>query len=236
MLLAGLAVAAVAAVAAVFLFASRGDDTPGISDALTPLPEGGAPSLAGVDQSGSAVTLDAADEQLLVELAAAPPAFNAEATASITNALVALNVPSAANDREEMRGLIGPPDAFDLTFEADPREPAAPLLRVETWHYFDFGSAFVFVDGRLANSFPVEDLGEIALLPLQYDPAAFTRTMTPEQAAALIDDPTAGSIIDFDTADVGADLDVYAGPQILLMFDADGLAAVSTLPLTPSDD
>jgi hypothetical protein len=232
MLLAGLAVAAVAAIAAVFLFANRGDDTP---PALADSGEAAAESTDPT-QPGGPVTLDAADEQLLVELAADPPAIDAATTARLTAALVGLNVPAAANDREEMRGLIGPPDAFDLTFETNPQEPAAPLLRVETWHYFDFGSAYVFVDGRLANSFPVEALGDIALLPLQYDPAAFSRSMTWEQAAALIDDPAAGSISDFDTADVGADLDVYAGPQILLMFDADGLAAVSTIPLTPSDD
>ena len=60
-----------------------------------------------------------------------------------------------------------------------------------------------------------------------------TAKLTPAQAETL-----RGLLAkrDFDTADVGADLDVYAGPQILLMFDADGLAAVSTIPLTPSDD
>ena len=239
MLLAGLLVAAVAAVVAIVLFATRADDPPA-AVAETPDAEPTAGSAAAAsspaEPADTAAGLDIADEQMLVELAADIPAIDPDTTTNITAALAGLNIPGAAGDRDELRGVVGPPQAFDLTFETDPQNPAGPLLRIETWYYFNFGSAFVFVDGRLSNSFPLEGLGEIALLPLQYDPAGFTRSLTWEQAAGLIDDPGAGPVTDFDMADVGVELDVYAGAQILLMFDPDGLAAVSTFPLTPPDE
>lgn len=234
----GAFVAVLVAVVAVMFFTNRGgDDTP------NPVPDDPAgaaiaTSPPSADETGEAVGTVAAlgptDQELLANLAQPLPASNPSTTANITATLAGLNVPGAASDRAEMRSLVGPPQAFDLSFEADPQNPTGPLLRIETWYYFNLGTAFLFADGRLWNSLPLEEPGEIALLPLQYDPADFPRTLTWEQAAALIDDPDAGPVTDFETSDLGVALAVYAGPQIMLMFDPDGLAAVSTFPLTPS--
>ena len=195
-------------------------------------PETAAATATATPATATTQTADLApeDAELLRELAETQPS-DTVASVQVVEELSSIELLPATADLEQIRAVLGPPDAFNLTFEDDPAGNGAPPLRVETWTFFALDTAFVFQNGELRNSYPVEPLPDLAILPRQYDPGGFRRDMALSEAAELIGDPEAALISEFSEDEMGAELKVYASEQILLMFDAAGLIAVETFPL-----
>jgi hypothetical protein len=243
------AIAAVAVVALIVVMLGRGGDGDGAvagdgaSDTAAEDAESVAAATIPDGQRATASSDDPVAEEedraVLEQLHA--PAASTLAPAALIRieselaGLTALVEPAAA-EREQMRATVGPPQAFELTFELDPNDPAGPLLRVETWSYYDLLTAFVFVDGELWNSFPLEEPGEIAVFPVQYDPADFRRDMMLGELTAALNGATPERVSELTADEIGADIEVFAGDQIVLMFERGGLAAVMTVPLVGDPD
>ena len=135
-----------------------------------------------------------------------------------------------ANDRERVRSLLGPPDAFQVSFEPANGGRGDQLLRYETWYYFELESAFEFVDADLLSNLPVDDVNPLAILPRQYRPEMFERDMTLDDVKALVAAPA--GLVQIDAPpELGAKMTAYYGEQLMVVFDEGGLALVETRPL-----
>ena len=104
-------------------------------------------------------------------------------------------------------------------------------MRYETWFYYEILSAFEFADGKLISNLPIDEVTGPTLLPRRYDPAAFKRSMRWDDTKPLLHDPST-----FEPRPLPKEFDVplvfYAGEQLLLGFDDEGLVYVETIPLT----
>ncbi|MEE8472262.1 MAG: hypothetical protein V3S82_03730, partial [Dehalococcoidia bacterium] len=158
----------------------------------------------------------------------APPPPSPEVVASLATALSGLPPASGDSDLEQMRSLIGPPDAFALTLE--PRDGAAPVQR-EEWYYYEIGTVFEFADGKLVANLPLDENQGLLVVPLRYDPADFQLGTTWQEVARTLDHP--GELQSYELEE-GYELQVtyYVGAQLLLAFDDDGLLFyMEALPL-----
>jgi hypothetical protein len=186
-------------------------------------------AAAGVFLSG---VLDSGDEE---------PALFADAieiddgfVATLDTLVDVPSVPGAVDDRAEVRGLLGSPDAFMVTYEVvgGVDENDGEVVRYETWVYYDLQTAFEFADGALLSHLPVDDVQNLAILPLQYDPADFTRDVTWNDVSAMLAEPAAAASTTLSEEEFGAFLQVYAGEQLVVGFDDEGLLVYAeTFPL-----
>lgn len=129
--------------------------------------------------------------------------------------------------RETVLELMGPPDAFRITFQ----ELEGSVVRMEEWSYFDALTRFDFIDGELLWTVELEPVPDGTLYAHRYDPRNFTAYMSTSQVTALLEDQELERV-DLTEADIEAGL-IMAGDQILLGFDDDRLVYVQTFILIP---
>jgi len=139
-----------------------------------------------------------------------------------------------STDRDQVESLMGPPDAFSISFDQAEGGSSATIVRYETWFYFDIQTAFEFVDGDLLSNMPVDDVAPLAILPRQYSPGQFKREMTWEDIKKLVTEPDAFSRADLPDA-YGEKAWAYYGEQLMVAFDEEGLSLVETYPLESGD-
>ena len=136
-------------------------------------------------------------------------------------------------DLQQMRSLLGPPDAFTIFLE---RLDDGRSARREEWFYFDYYSVYSFLDGKLQTNLPLADPPELMILPRHWDPGAFELGATWESLAGVVKDPGAFESFEFeDEFEVPGRY--YVGNQLVLVFDEDGhLYYVEAVPLEPGVD
>ncbi|GMV86056.1 MAG: hypothetical protein AMXMBFR80_19110 [Dehalococcoidia bacterium] len=136
-------------------------------------------------------------------------------------------------DLDQMRALLGPPDAFSIFLD---QYADGSTARREEWFYYEFYSMYEFVDGRLVANLPLDDPAEWHILPRQYDPAMFQLGETWGQVAERIPDP--GSLTRFELEpQYELPASYYVGNQLVLLFDEHGgLLYVEAVPLEPGEE
>lgn len=150
---------------------------------------------------------------------------------SINRTFAGVAAPAGATDRDQVRSLMGLPDAFVLSFERSGKNGDGPTIRYETWFYYEILSALEFADGELISNLPIDEVTAPTILPRGYDPSAFKRSMRWDDAKPLVYDAAA-----FSPRSLPREFDVpitfYAGSQLLLGFDDEGLVYAETIPLS----
>lgn len=138
--------------------------------------------------------------------------------------------PAGATDRDQVRSLLGAPDAFEVAFDLADGGRSETLIRYETWYYFELESAFEFADGDLIGNMPADDVPSLAILPRQYDPSMFRADMTVADVKKLVAAPDSLMRIDA-PSELGVKATAYYGEQHMVAFDESGLVLVETYPL-----
>lgn len=159
---------------------------------------------------------------------AAAPKVDDDVVADLDKRFAALPKAEGENDRDQIRDMLGPPDAFTVSWESVGEEPEP--VRYETWFYYELLTAYEFADGALIANLPVDDEEAVLLLPLQYDPAKFERGLTWQAVSTMLADPASAARTDA-PEELGAALTGYAAEQLLVVFDDEGLVYAETIPL-----
>ena len=136
-------------------------------------------------------------------------------------------------DIEQMRSLLGPPDAFTIFLE---QAEDGSKARREEWYYFEYYSVYSFLDGNLELNLPLGDPPELMVLPRHWDPASFELGATWDSLHGAVKDPGA-----FESFEIEPEFEVpgryYVGSQLILVFDEEGhLYYVEAIPLEPGVD
>jgi hypothetical protein len=132
--------------------------------------------------------------------------------------------------RQTVLNEMGAPDVFSIRFE----ELEGQVVRWESWSYFDFDSAFDFVDGELLWTIDVEPVPDGSIYAHFYDPRDFQAYMSVAQVRSLLEGQELEQV-DLSEGDIAGGL-LLAGDQIMLGFDQDRLVFVETFLLAPSED
>jgi hypothetical protein len=159
---------------------------------------------------------------------------DAALVAQMEDAIAALPEPIGDNDRDQIRSMIGLPDAFTISFERSGEDGDGPLVRYETWYYYELLTAYEFADGALISNLPMDAVDGLVFLPKKYDPADFERATTWDEIVPMLSDPDS-----FVPRELEAEYEVplvfYAGEQLLVVFDDEGLFYVETVPLAAEE-
>lgn len=143
-------------------------------------------------------------------------------------------VGAGATDRAQVRSMLGPPDAFEVSFEQIAVGKRTRTVRVDVWFYEGLRSAFQFDDGRFVATFPADAADATVLLPQGFDPDRLVRSTTPQQVAAMAGvaagQPAPASFALSEP--FGVDLTVRVYGQLVAAFDAQGLVFARTVPVT----
>ena len=186
-----------------------------------------AAACGGGDEGGPAVTpLTLPDVEVQIDEAL---------VAQMEDAVAALPEPLGDNDRDQIRSMIGLPDAFTISFERSGEEGDGPLVRYETWYYYELLTAYEFADGALISNLPMDSVDGVVFLPKRYDPALFERTTTWDEIASMLSDPDSFVARELE-AEYEVPLVFYAGEQLLVAFDDEGLFYVETVPLAAEEE
>jgi hypothetical protein len=152
------------------------------------------------------------------------PSADPKVVSAMRELLAELPAAEGATEREQIRSMLGMPDAFVVSYER--------AIRYETWHYYAAASSFEFSNGRLVTNLPLDEVKGPSLLPRQYDPAGFQRGMPIDQVKAMLADPQAAVTSDM-PSELGVPLTTLTGEQLLAVFDSKGLVYAETVPLQP---
>lgn len=154
--------------------------------------------------------------------------------AQLEEVVDALPEPLGDNDRDQIRSMIGLPDTFTISFERSGEEGDGPLVRYETWYYYELVTAFEFADGTLVSNLPIEAVEGMIFLPRKYDPATFEQSTTWDEITSMLSDPES-----FVERELEPEYELpvvyYAGEQLLVAFDDEGLFYVETVPLAEDE-
>jgi len=186
-----------------------------------------AAACGGGDEGGAAVTpLVLPDVEVQIDAAL---------VAQMEEAIAVLPEPIGDNDRDQIRSMIGLPDAFTISFERSGEDGDGPLVRYETWYYYELLTTYDFADGALISNLPMDSVDGLVLLPKKYDPADFERTTTWDEIAPMLSDPDSFVARELE-AEYEVPLVFYAGEQLLVVFDDEGLFYVETVPLAAEEE
>jgi len=186
-----------------------------------------AAACGGGDEGGAAVTpLVLPDFEVQIDEAL---------VAQMEDAISALPEPVGDNDRDQIRSMIGLPDAFTISFERSSEDGDGPLVRYETWYYYELLTAYEFADGALISNLSMEPVDGVVFLPKKYDPADFERTTTWDEIEPMLSDPDSFVARELE-AEYEVPLVFYAGEQLLVAFDDEGLFYVETVPLAAEEE
>jgi Double zinc ribbon len=148
-------------------------------------------------------------------------------------ALADLPDPVGDTEAEMLQSLLGQPDVFVLQFEEP--EGGGPRQRFETWYYLDLGMSYDFLDGALLYAFPIQEPAPLTLIPLRFSPFDFTAETTLDDLRAMMFDPDSLKA-EQPPEEYGTTIPVWAGEQLMAMFDEQGaLFYVETIPLVPDE-
>ena len=154
--------------------------------------------------------------------------------AQLEEVVDALPEPLGDNDRDQIRSMIGLPDTFTISYERGGEEGDGALVRYETWYYYELVTAFEFADGALVSDLPIETVEGMIFLPRKYDPAAFERSTTWDEITPMLSDPES-----FVERELEPEYELpvvyYAGEQLLVAFDDEGLFYVETVLLAADE-
>ena len=139
-----------------------------------------------------------------------------------------MEVPSV-DERTETLEYLGAPDAFTLEWQ----ELQGQIVRWEEWSYFDFESRFDFVDGVLLWTLDIEPAPSGSIFAHVFNPLEFEVGMTMAEIQRMLPDIVMTEI-PLDEVDIPGGV-LFAGDQILLGFDEDGLVYVQTFILNPEE-
>ena len=143
-------------------------------------------------------------------------------------ALDALPRATGLSDADKTHSLLGAPDVFQLWFEV---KEDGSVSRSETWYYLDLEVSYEFLDGTLLFAVPMDEIGELMLVPLQYDPLAFDQSTTLDDVREMLDDPDELTPEEA-REEYELEVTVWAGEQLMAAFDRDGaLLYVETVAL-----
>ena len=164
---------------------------------------------------------------------AEPVELSEQAKADLQLALEALPELVGETDAEQLHSVLGPPDVFHVWF--DPADDGT-AARSEVWYYLDLEVSYEFRDGVLLFTIPMDAVEGLLLIPLRFDPLAFSAETTVDELRAMLDDPAA--LTPEETpAEYELGVTVWAGDQIFAAFDANGeLLYVETVALDLGDD
>jgi len=137
-------------------------------------------------------------------------------------------VPSV-DERPDTLELLGAPDAFTLQWQ----ELQGQIVRWEEWSYFDFESRFDFADGVLLWTLDIDPAPSGSIYAHLFNPLEFEFGMTMAEVQLMLPD-IAMTEIALDEAEIPGGV-LFAGDQILLGFDEDGLVYVQTFILEPEE-
>ncbi|MGE0601826.1 MAG: hypothetical protein AB7J35_20510 [Dehalococcoidia bacterium] len=161
----------------------------------------------------------------------APPVDD-RVVADIESVLAGLPHAEGETDIDQMRSLLGPPDAFTLFLESDAEGHTG---RREEWYYFDYLSVYSFLDGKLETNLPLADAADFTVLPRRWDPGMFDLGVEWPDLADVIGDPARFESYEFEP-EYEVPGTYYVGNQLLLLFDDEGkLYYVEAIPLEPDD-
>ena len=155
--------------------------------------------------------------------------------AQMEDAAAALPEPIGDNDRDQIRSMIGLPDAFTISFERSGEDGDGPLVRYETWYYYELDTAYEFADSALISNLPMDPVDGLVFLPKKYDPAHFERTTTWDEIVPMLNDPHSFVARELE-AEYEIPLVFYAGEQLLAAFDDEGLFYVESVPLAAEEE
>jgi hypothetical protein len=130
------------------------------------------------------------------------------------------------DDRQLVRAELRLPQSFSLSFELDDEDV---LHRYETWVYYDYLTEFTFADGVLVESHPLEPIDSLIFAPEWYDPFDFTPDMTLDNIKTLLQDDELAELAI--PEELGEEMVLYAGEQIVVGFTGGELEYVETLAL-----
>lgn len=134
-------------------------------------------------------------------------------------------------DADQMRSLLGPPDAFTIALE----EGDSGVVRREEWFYYELLAMYAFVDGRLTLNLPLSDPAAWQVYPRQWDPSMFEMGETWDEVSSKLDDPGRFASFAFEP-EYEIEATYYVGNQLLLLFDDAGrLIYVEAVPLEPAE-
>jgi hypothetical protein len=133
------------------------------------------------------------------------------------------------DERTDTLELLGAPDAFTLQWQ----ELQGQIVRWEEWSYFDFESRFDFVDGVLLWTLDIEPAPSGSLYAHRFNPLEFEAGMTMAEVQSMLPDIQV-TVITLEEVDIPFGV-LFAGDQILLGFDEEGLVYVQTFILEPEE-
>jgi hypothetical protein len=198
---------------------------------------GGATNLISVLVEGSQATFLVNGEEMastgqaptagtVVGLVVSTPAGQSSGKACFDLFRARETLDTPVDDRQTVVAELGLPQTFRIAFGWD--ENGVPV-RYETWTYFDYLTDFAFVDGTLVESEALEPVDELLVAPTWYSPFDFAGDMTLEQVEALLGE---GELAQVSVPpELGADMALHAGEQVVLGFAAGKLEYVETLAL-----
>lgn len=156
--------------------------------------------------------------------------------AAVNNVAAHLPALEGETDRDQIRSFLGQPDAFVISFEPSGEAADGPIVRYESWYFYELGTVYEFADGALIMGMPSTlPTGPTILPPRHYDPVLFDRDTPLGGIAALLDNPAAFEPIPVED-EYGISLTFYAGEQLLVAFDDEGLFYVETVPLSVDEE
>ncbi|HEX9796380.1 MAG TPA: FHA domain-containing protein [Anaerolineales bacterium] len=140
------------------------------------------------------------------------------------------------DDRQEVLGYLGLPDAFTISQVVVDGVP----LRMETWRYHDFGLRVDFVEGEVAWTIDIEPVPEDTIFAAWYNPLEFELGMSPSEAArvATAASPAGMTPESIDLAEGGDDLagaSMLVGDQIVIGLGPEGVMYVETVAMFPAE-
>jgi hypothetical protein len=84
----------------------------------------------------------------------------------------------------------------------------------------------------LLSHLPIDDVANLAILPLQYDPEQFTRQTTWAEVSSMLVEPQNAAETTIPEEEFGVFVQAYAAEQLLVAFDNEGLLVYAeTFPL-----
>ena len=162
-----------------------------------------------------------------------PVPMSDEAVAAFALAIEDLPEPTGDTEAEMLRSLLGRPDVFILQFEVP--EDGGPKQRFETWFYLDLGVSYDFMDKVQLGVFTIQEPEPLTLIPLRFDPLDFSAVTTVDDLRAMMLDP-ASLVSEQPSEEYLTTLPVWAGEQLMAIFDGDGtLFYMETIPLVPGE-
>jgi hypothetical protein len=179
--------------------------------------------------SGTAEPTTSADVENPVETLTVDSAA-AEDVDGLTDALAG----DVGDDRSEVLAYLGRPDAFNISIVTVDGVP----VKMESWHYYQFGTRVDFVDGAAMWTIEIEPLPEGTILPAWYDPLAFEVGMSEEEATRIVTSasPAGAEPEMIDLSPGGKDLaggTALVGDQILIGLYQGEVVYVETVALVP---